>query len=109
MSTQNAVATTTPLVAGEREALLAKIAELQAKIERKGKLANGLKLNGYGKEGKATITVAVSDKGALSFYGFNVRFPVTLYKSAILFVLDHAVQIRAFIAANDSVLSQGKE
>jgi hypothetical protein len=97
-----------PMAATERDALLAQIAALQAKIERKGKLADGLKLSGYGKDGKATITVAVSDKGALSFYGFNVRFPLTMYKSAILFILDHAVQIRAYITANDSKLSQGK-
>lgn len=97
-----------PISTDERALLMAKIAELQAKIERKGKLADGLKLAGYGKDGKATVTVVVSDKGALSFYGFNVRFPLTMYKSAILFLLDHAVQIRAFITANDSKLSQGK-
>lgn len=99
----------TPLAADERAALLAQIASLTAKIERKGKLANGLKLSGYGKDGKATITVAVSDKGAISLYGFNVRFPLTVYKSALLFILNHADVLRKFIADNDSKLSQGKE
>jgi hypothetical protein len=107
MSTQTQTAA--PITADERAALLATIASLQAKIARKGKLADGLKLSGYGKDGKATVTVAVSDKGAISFYGFNVRFPLTVYKSALLFILDHAVQLRAFITANDAKLSQGKE
>ncbi len=98
----------TPLAADERAALLAQIASLTAKIERKGKLASGLKMAGYGKDGKATITLAVSDKGGLSFYGFNVRFPISLYKAALLFILDHATEIRAFITANDSKLSNGK-
>jgi hypothetical protein len=92
-----------------KELLLARIAELEAKEARKGKLANGCKLSGYGKDGKQTITLIVSDKGALSFYGFNVRFPLTAYKQVVLFILDHAAQIREFIKANDGALSQGKE
>jgi|SRR5271168_1627789 len=96
-------------VTASKEQLMARIAELEAKEARKGKLANGLKMAGYGKDGKATITLCVSDKGALSFYGFNVRFPLTAYKQVVLFILDHAEVIRKFISANDSVLSQGKE
>lgn len=96
-------------ISASKEALIARIAELEAKEARKGKLANGCKLSGYGKDGKQTITLVVSDKGALSFYGFNVRFPLTAYKQVVLFILDHAVQIREFIAKNDSTLSQGKE
>jgi hypothetical protein len=109
MSTQTATATPAVMSETEKASLLATIAALEAKLGRKAKLANALKLSGYGKDGKATISLAVSDKGALSFYGFNVRFPLTMYKSAILFILDHAEQIRAFITANDSKLSQGKE
>jgi len=108
MSTQAVVITAAPQV-DEKTVLLARIAELEAKIARKGRLANGLHMSGYGKDKKATITLVVSDKGALSFYGFNVRFPLTAYKQVVLFILDHAAVIREFITANDSTLSQGKE
>ncbi len=90
----------------EKAALLARIAELEAKIERKERKAGNVTLGVYG---KGHISVGVSTKGALSFYGFNARFPLTAYKSVVLFILDHAVAIRAFITANDAKLSQGKE
>jgi hypothetical protein len=88
-----------------KEAMLARIAELQAKEERKSKLANGLSLK-Y-KEG--TVKVIVSAKGGISFYGFNVRFPLSVYKAALLCILDNAPALREFIAKHDSELSQGKE
>jgi hypothetical protein len=47
----------------------------------------------------------VSEKGALSAYGLG-RFPVTLYKSQWLKLLDMADAIRAFIKANESKLKE---
>ena len=50
------------------------------------------------------LSMKVSDKGALSVYGLG-RFPVTLYRGQIERLLAHAPQIKAFIAANDTLLS----
>ena len=88
-----------------KEALLARIAELETKAEKKGKLANALSFV----YGKGHVKVIVSDKGGISFYGFNVRFPLTVYKQALLCLLDHAVELRKFIADNEAVLSNGKD
>jgi hypothetical protein len=62
------------------------------------------KENAVLKRGASTnVRMKVSEKGALSVYGMG-RFPVTLYKEQWLKLLDMADDIRAFIAANDSVL-----
>lgn len=52
---------------------------------------------------KATISLKVSEKGALSVYGLG-RFPVTLYKGQWERLLNIADQIRDFIAANQDGL-----
>ena len=57
---------------------------------------------------KRRLTLKVSKAGAVSLYGFG-RWPTTLYKSQWLQVLELADDIRAFIEANDSLLSQGKD
>jgi hypothetical protein len=49
------------------------------------------------------ISMKVSEKGALSFYGLG-RFPVTLYKEQWLKLLDRANEIKSFIQENDSKL-----
>lgn len=72
----------------ENALLKAKIAELSA---RKGK-------------GVQTITCKVSAKGAVSVYGLG-RWPVTLYGTQWVTLLDKAVAIREFIAANQSKLA----
>jgi len=95
----------TPVVDAEKQALLARIAELEAKVERKTKLTNALTLN----YGKGKVKVIVSEKGGISFYGFNVRFPLSIYKQALVCILDNAAVLRKFIADNESVLSNGKD
>ena len=55
------------------------------------------------KSSQARVTLKVSEKGALSLYGMG-RFPLTLYKSQWLRLLDEADAIRAFIKAHNSVL-----
>jgi hypothetical protein len=52
---------------------------------------------------KSSLTLKVSEKGALSLYGMG-RFPVTLYKEQWLRILNHAAEIEAFIQENDSKL-----
>ncbi len=52
---------------------------------------------------RATISLKVSEKGALSVYGLG-RFPVTLYKGQWERLLATADQIRAFIEANQDRL-----
>jgi phage-related baseplate assembly protein len=50
------------------------------------------------------MTLKVSAKGAVSIYGLNSRFPVTLYSEQVERVLDAADTIRTFIAANRAAL-----
>lgn len=55
------------------------------------------------KRSKPSGGLKVSTKGALSVYGMG-RFPVTLYSSQWLALLDKASEIKAFITANESTL-----
>ena len=50
------------------------------------------------------LTLKVSAKGALSLYGINIQFPVTLYREQWEKVLGMAEEIKAFIAANSATL-----
>lgn len=54
--------------------------------------------------GSKSLRLKVSEKGAVQINGLG-RFPTTLYKEQMLRVLDMEKEIRAFIKANDSVLS----
>lgn len=54
--------------------------------------------------GQHTISLRVSEKGAVSVYGLG-RFPVTLYKSQMTALLDSADAIRSFMAANAAKLT----
>ena len=50
-----------------------------------------------------TLSMKVSEKGALSIYGMG-RFPVTLYKEQWLKLLSITEEIKKFIAENDARL-----
>lgn len=54
-----------------------------------------------------TISMKVSDKGALSVYGLG-RFPVTLYKGQWVRLFGHAQAIVEFMKAHDSDLAEKK-
>lgn len=96
MKTPNAAPTVKTPTPEEYAALLAKVQELEAKQERKGRMDagattdNGLKL-------------AVSAKGALSVYGLG-RFPVTLYREQMTKLLAAGKDIAQFIADNAATL-----
>lgn len=77
-----------PTAQEELAALKAENARLQAKIDAKKNVP---------------LTMKVSEKGAVSVYGLG-RFPVTLYSAQMTRLLDHADEIRGFIAANVSKL-----
>lgn len=51
------------------------------------------------------LSLRVSEKGGLSVYGLNARFPVTLYADQWERLLSHGETIREFITANKSRLS----
>jgi hypothetical protein len=70
-----------------KEQLLALIATMQASPARK-------------------MSVKVSEKGAMSIYGFG-RFPFTFYKSQFdaLFTDENIAALRAFRTANDALLA----
>lgn len=55
------------------------------------------------KPGRGTLSMKVSEKGALSVYGMG-RFPVTLYKEQWLRLLAVADDIKTFIEANNESL-----
>jgi hypothetical protein len=71
----------------ELETLRARLADAEAKLAK-----------------KATVTMKVSEKGALSLYGLNAKWPVTLYKEQWHTVIRMAPAIVEFIAANDHKL-----
>ncbi len=72
--------------------------EMKAELERLRSENTALK-----KGAASGITMKVSEKGGLSVYGMG-RFPITLYKEQWLKLMDMSDAMRAFIAANDSVL-----
>lgn len=74
--------------------------DLQAELERLRAENAALKTS---KPERGTLSMKVSEKGALSIYGMG-RFPVTLYKEQWLKLLGIADEIKKFIDANDSRL-----
>ena len=80
-----------PNLAQEAEATIAK---LQAEIA-------ALKAN---VSAPKSLSMKVSDKGALSIYGLG-RFPVTLYRGQMERLLKAAPEITAFIEANAALLA----
>ena len=73
----------------DTQALLARIAQLEAALANKNARA---------------VTLKVSEKGAVSAYGMG-RFPVTLYAQQWEKLLGMADEIREFIAENKRKLS----
>lgn len=55
------------------------------------------------KSASGTLSMKVSEKGALSVYGMG-RFPVTLYKEQWLKLLGISEELKKFIADNDDRL-----
>ena len=53
---------------------------------------------------RTTLTMKVSEKGAMSLYGMG-RFPVTLYAQQWEKVLGHSAEITAFLTANAAKLT----
>ena len=74
--------------------------DLQAEIERLKAENAALKST---KPTRGTLSMKVSEKGALSIYGMG-RFPVTLYKEQWLKLLSISDEITKFIEENDSRL-----
>ena len=68
--------------------LLKRIAELEAQVKSKN-----------------TLKLKVSDKGGVSVYGLNNRFPVTLYKQQWERLLDFSDNIRKFMKDHDKELT----
>ena len=60
------------------------------------------------KQNNRKLTLKVGKRGNVCVYGLG-RFPTTLYASQWDKLLDMADDIRAFIKANASLLSQGKD
>lgn len=73
------------------------VAALQAQLAALAAENDALKA----KNAPKPVTMKVSEnKGCLSVYGINSRFPVSLYANQWERLLSHADEIRAFIAAN---------
>ena len=74
--------------------------DLKAEIQRLKEENEALKNK---KSGKGTLSMKVSEKGALSVYGMG-RFPVTLYKEQWTKLLGITEEIKQFIADNEDRL-----
>jgi hypothetical protein len=74
--------------------------EMKAELERLRAENEALKTK---KGTSGTLTMKVSEKGALSVYGMG-RFPVTLYKEQWLKLLGISEELKKFISENDSRL-----
>ena len=74
--------------------------DMKAEIERLKAENEALKNT---KNSRGTLSMKVSEKGALSVYGMG-RFPVTLYKEQWLKLLGISEEIQKFITENDSRL-----
>lgn len=74
--------------------------DMKAELERLRAENEALK---SGKNSRGTLSMKVSEKGALSVYGMG-RFPVTLYKEQWLKLLGISDEIKKFIEENDSRL-----
>jgi hypothetical protein len=74
--------------------------DMRSEIERLKKENEALKSK---KPGNGTLSMKVSEKGALSIYGMG-RFPVTLYKEQWLKLLAITADIQTFIKENESRL-----
>jgi hypothetical protein len=74
--------------------------DLKAELERLKAENEALKKKS---PARGTLSMKVSEKGALSVYGMG-RFPVTLYKEQWLKLLGIADEIKKFINDNDSLL-----
>ena len=95
MNTMNAIAgTVTPHHEPTNQEMALTIAQLKAENER-------LKAN------KATpgLGIKISEKGAISVYGLG-RWPVTLYASQWIALLEKADEIKTFIQANLTLLAK---
>lgn len=75
-------------------------ADMKAELERLRAENDALKKD---KPARGTLSMKVSEKGALSVYGMG-RFPVTLYKEQWLKLLGIADELRKFISDNESKL-----
>ncbi|MBC7419215.1 MAG: hypothetical protein H7328_00670 [Bdellovibrio sp.] len=74
--------------------------DMKAELERLRAENEALKSK---KADRGTLSMKVSEKGALSVYGMG-RFPVTLYKEQWLKLLGITEELKSFIAANDDKL-----
>ena len=57
-----------------------------------------------GMQAQRKLTMKVSEKGALSIYGFG-RWPVTLYKSQWVRLIEAIEEVKSFLVANDHLLA----
>ncbi len=74
--------------------------DMKAELERLRAENEALKNK---KSTSGTLSMKVSEKGALSVYGMG-RFPVTLYKEQWLKLLSISDELKKFISENDSRL-----
>ena len=75
--------------------------DLQAQIAKLAAENEALKAK---VESRQRVSLKVTDKGGVSMYGLG-RFPVTLYRSQWEVLLRHGDDVKAFIAANASLLA----
>lgn len=76
--------------------MMAEIARLKAENERLAQAKN------------RAVTFKVGEKGGVSVYGLNARFPITLYSEQWEKLIAAIPALQAFMATNKAKLSTGK-
>jgi len=81
-----------------KQEVLAKLSSGELSVEQASVLLDAVN--------EKPIGFKVSEKGAVSVYGLQKKFPVTLYLEQWERLIDHLDELKAFIKANDKMLSR---
>ena len=84
----------------KKEEILAKLQSGDLSVEEASKLLSELAAK------RGNLSCKVSEKGAVSVYGLQARFPVTLYAEQWTRLLDFAEDLKEFMKENEGKLKR---
>lgn len=84
----------------KKEEILAKLQSGELSVEEASKMLTQLSAK------HGSLSCKVSEKGAVSVYGLQARFPVTLYAEQWIRLFDFSDELKDFIKANEGKLKK---